>query len=121
MAFLRREFTILIRLLRQPALWVLLGLAALGIGAAYQNRQAITVDVGTPADTPYLSNFHEIRSDPDGRSYRASDAYGYVVLPGLGGGVPVSLTLSLNPGRAAAPVTVLINGEDYGPQPLAAG
>ncbi|MDQ2807840.1 MAG: hypothetical protein M3Z04_13175 [Chloroflexota bacterium] len=109
------------RALRQPVLWLLLVATALAAVLAYQVRRPVTLDIGTPADRPYLRNFHEVRSDPDGRTYRASDAYGYVVVPGLGGGVPVSVTLSLNAGRSDTPVTILINGTSFLDRTLPAG
>ena len=113
MSLLQAEGAYVGRALRQPALWLLLFATALAAVLAYQVRRPVELNIGTLSDSPYLRNFHEIRSDPDGRTYRASDAYGYVIVPGLGGGVPVSVTLSLNTGRTDTPVTILINGVPF--------
>ncbi len=121
MIALRAEVAYLGRALRQPLLWLLIILTAVVATAAYQVRRPIALDIGTAGDLPYLHNFHEIRSESNGRTYRASDAYGYVVLPALGGGVPISLTLSLNAGRAGGPVTILINGTQLLDRSLPAG
>jgi len=121
MTQVQAESAYLGRALRRSTLWLLLLMTALAAVLAYQVRRPITLDIGTTADRPYLRNFHEIRNDPDGRTYRASDAYGYVLVPGLGGGVPVSVTLSLNPGRGDTPVTILINGTPFLNRTLPAG
>ncbi len=111
MVRLRAEGRYLGTLLARPVCVVLLVLTLLGVGAAYQVRPAYDIDVGGAADAPYVQNFLERRDDPAaGRTYRLSDAHSYVSLPGVGGGVPYSLTVTLNPGRANLPVTILVNG-----------
>src|SRR3954463_15717772 len=105
---------LLIRWLMQPLLWAILALTLLGAVAAYQVRHTYTIDVGGPDDALYLRNFHDRAADPaDGRTYRQGDAYSYIVLPGIGGGVPYSLTLDLHPGQADTPVTIIVNGETF--------
>jgi hypothetical protein len=100
--------------LRRPGPWVLVALTLLAAIAAYQVRHAHDIDVGSPGDDPYVRNFHDRVADTQqGRTFRWSDAYSYLAVPGLGGGVPYSLTLTLNPGRVAVPLTVLVNGEPF--------
>src|SRR5689334_14972113 len=102
------------RLLAQPLLWAILVLTLLGAVAAYQVRHVYTIDVGSAADSLYLRNFHERSADTvDGRTYRQADAYGYLVLPGIGGGVPYSITLDLHPAVPDTPITVIVNGETF--------
>ncbi len=100
------------RLLARPLFWLLPALTLVGMIAAYQVRQGYDIDVGSPGDDPYVRNFHTPLTDSQvGRSYRWTDAYSYLTLPGIGGGVPYTITLTLNPGRVAVPATVLVNGE----------
>src|SRR4051794_16848541 len=114
MTALRTEGRLLVRLLRRPLLWLLLALTLLGAVAAYQVRHPYTVDLGSPGDAPFVRNFHDPLADTiQGRTFRWSDAYSYVALPGIGGGVPYSITLTFNPGRADVPLTLLINGETF--------
>ncbi|MDQ6695808.1 MAG: hypothetical protein M3014_15590, partial [Chloroflexota bacterium] len=109
-------------LLAWPFLWALMTLTLVGATGAYQVRQAYSVDVGSPGDQPYISNFHAPFVDTlHGRTFRWSDAYSYVVLPGIGGGVPYSVTLSLDPGQANVPVTIFVNGEIFLQRALANG
>jgi hypothetical protein len=111
---LRYEVLSVARLLTRPALWLLVVLALLGAAAAYQVRHSYDIDVGSPSDRLLVRNFHDPRTDgATGRTFRWSDAYGYVDLPGTGGGVPFAVTLTLNPGRANVPVTVIVNGETF--------
>src|SRR5690242_8857916 len=111
---LSREGRYLARLLRQPWLWVLLLVTLAGALGAYQVRRANAIDVGGPGDGLYLRNFYDpIRDEATGRTYRRSNAYGFVVLPGLGGGAPYTVTLTLNRGSKDVPVTVIVNGETF--------
>ena len=89
-------------------LWLLLALALAGQIIAYQTTHTYSIPVGSPGDQAYVRNFHG-RLDDNGRPYRWSDVYGYIALPGLGGGRPFTVTLTLDPGRPA-PVTVIVNG-----------
>src|SRR4051794_1725991 len=108
--FLGTEARILLRLLLHPLLWVLLALTIGGAVLAYQVPHGYSIDVGNPADQPYVNNFPPRRTDDaTGRTFRWSDAYGYVILPGTGGGVPFTVTLTLNPGRDQIPLTVIVN------------
>src|SRR4051794_15926137 len=94
------EVRVVARLLSRPAFWALIVLTLLGATAAFQVRHGYAIDVGSPADQAYMHNFHDRRTDSvDGRSFRWSDVYGYVSLPGVGGGVPFTVTLTLNPAR----------------------
>ncbi len=119
--FLGTEARILVRLLLQPLLWVLLALTIGGAVLAYQVPHGYAIDVGSPADQAYVHNFHDRRDAAGGRTFRWSDAYGYVILPGTGGGVPFTVTLTLNPGRDQIPLTVIVNGETFIQRPFAAG
>src|SRR5438093_3939887 len=109
------EASILVRLFTRPVLWLLLGFTMLGAVAAYQVRHGYDVDVGSPAaDRLHVRNFHDPRIETGSkRTFRWSDAYGYIDLPGTGGGVPFTITLTLNPGRANVPLTVIVNGETF--------
>src|SRR5688500_11532847 len=76
--------------------------------AAYQVPMAFTVDVGSPQDQAYTRNFHGRVSDTE-RDYRWSGVYGYVVIPGTGGGRAQTATLTLDSERPAR-VAVIVNG-----------
>jgi hypothetical protein len=120
--WLRNEASIIVRLLALPLLWLLLIVALLGAVAAYQVRHSYDIDVGSKADSAVVRNFHDIGSDSaTGRTFRWSDAYGYVVLPGTGGGVPFTVTLTLNTGRPNVPVTIIVNGETFLQKPFSEG
>src|SRR5881394_1964052 len=119
---IQADFSAIGRALARPWLWALLALTVVGLGATWQVRQGYTVDVGGPADGPFVRNFHTpIFDSRTGASYRWTDAYSYVTLPGIGGGAPYSVTLHLNPGRANVPVTILVNGETLLQRNLSAG
>jgi hypothetical protein len=119
--FLGSEARILARLLIHPLLWLLLALTVGGAVLAYQVPHGYAIDVGSPADQAYVHNFHDRRDDASGRTFRWSDAYGYVILPGTGGGVPFTVTLALNPGQPDVPLTLIVNGETFVQRPFAAG
>src|SRR5437667_12888524 len=109
---IQADFPAIRRALTRPWLWALLLITLVGLGVAWQVREGSTVDVGGPADGPFVRNFHTpIFDSRSGSSYRWTDAYSYVTLPGIGGGAPYSVTLHLDPGRANVPVTILVNGE----------
>ncbi|MEP6776349.1 MAG: hypothetical protein ABJA50_12210, partial [Chloroflexota bacterium] len=110
--WLKREALVLVRLLTHPLLWILLSLTLAGAIVAYQIHYSFNLDVGTPIDQAFVRNFHDTRvEDGTGRTFRWSDAYGYVDLSGTGGGVPFDVTLTLNTGRPSVPVSVIVNGE----------
>ena len=88
------------------------------VALVYQTPAAYSIDVGSRQDEAYTLNFHA-RSDTV-PSYRWSDVYGYIVLPGIGGSRPFTVTLTVDPGRTA-PVEVFINGEQFFSSPLDAG
>jgi hypothetical protein len=110
------------RLLARPAIWGLVGVTVLGGVAAYQVRHSYDIDIGDATDQAYTRNFHErLVDDATGRSYRTLDAYGYIVLTGVGGSAPYSVTLSLNPGDPNVGLTVILNGETFLQQRMAPG
>jgi hypothetical protein len=87
-----------------------------GAIVAYQIHYSFDLDVGTPIDQSFVRNFHDPRVEASveggaGRTFRWSDAYGYVDLAGTGGGAPFDITLTLNTGRPDVPVSVIVNGE----------
>src|SRR3712207_6848277 len=43
-------------------------------------------------------------------SYRWSDVYGYVTLPGVGGGRPFTVSVELDPARTAS-IKAIVNGQ----------
>ncbi|MEO8286478.1 MAG: hypothetical protein ABI670_08580 [Chloroflexota bacterium] len=106
---LRSEAKGLARLLVWWPVWLALLLFVGAIVAAYQMPHTYRVDVGQPSDEAYVRNFHTRLIEND-TAYRWSDVYGYVMLPGVGGSRPFTLTISFDPGRPA-PVTIIVNGE----------
>ena len=121
MTRLPTEGRYLARLLRQPWLWVLLVVTLPAALGAYQVRHGYAIDVGGPGDGLYLRNFYDpIRDEATGRTYRRSNDYGFVVLPGLGGGAPYTVALTLNRGSTDVPVTVIVNGETFHEGPIGA-
>jgi hypothetical protein len=88
---------------------LLLALAG-GLVIAYQFPPAqYFVDVGAPDDEPYIANFHN--ASLDGKdSYRTTDYYSYVSIPGSGS-LPYTLSLRLdgsNPTNPAQPLTITV-------------
>lgn len=51
------------RILREPALWVLLLAFFLGAAAAYQVRRPFVLDIGGPHDAPYVQGMYEPEKD----------------------------------------------------------
>src|SRR5438067_8752039 len=80
--------------------WALLLVALGAIFVAYQRDHNYLIELGTPRDQAYVRNFHARLSEGD-RSYRWSDVYGYIKLPGLGGSRPFTVTLDLDAARVA--------------------
>ena len=77
----------------------------------FQVPHTYAIAVGTPQDEAYVQNFHARLSDGE-RSYRWTDVYGYVSLPGLGGSRPFTVTIDMDPGRPA-PITLFVNGVQF--------
>src|SRR4051812_25256973 len=100
-------------------LWLLIAAALAALATTYQVSRTYTVNVGTGQDEAYVRNFHA-RLDDQGRPFRWSDVYGYVLFPGLGGSRPFTLSVALDPGRPA-PVTAIVNGESLFSRPLQPG
>ncbi|MGI8588809.1 MAG: hypothetical protein ACR2M0_14145 [Chloroflexia bacterium] len=118
---MRQEGRYLWRSLMRPHLWALIGLALLSAALAYQVRRGYDIAVGEQGDALYLSNFHAPVQDDSGHYFRSSDVYGFVNLPGLGGGTPYSVTLGLNRGSSDVPITVIINGQTFADGKIAPG
>ncbi|MEO6458255.1 MAG: hypothetical protein ABIO92_08295, partial [Chloroflexia bacterium] len=76
--------------------------------AAYQSPLTFTVDVGSAQDQAYTRNFHS-RVTEAGRDFRWSGVYGYIALPGTGGGRPLTATLTIDSARSAR-VAIIVNG-----------
>ena len=106
----RSEIGVAWWLLRWWAIWVALLLFLAGLVVAYQSPRSYTIEVGQPSDEAYVKNFHA-RLDDNGISYRWSDVYGYVALPGLGGSRPFTITIMLDTERQS-PVKIFVNGEE---------
>lgn len=98
-----------VRLLRWWVVWPVVLLAVAMSVVAYQLPGTYVVDIGSRQDQAYTRNFHTRLEEP-GRTYRWSDAYGYVTFPGAGGSRPFTLTVSLDTERLA-PVEIHVNGE----------
>lgn len=118
-ATLLSELTVARALLLWLPIWLLLALTLAGLVATYQVPRSYVIAVGTPQDEAFVRNFHGRLSD-NGRPYRWSDVYGYLLFPGLGGSRPFTATVELDPGRTA-PVTIIINGVTFLDRQLAAG
>lgn len=106
------------RLLWWP-LAVLLALFLASVMQIYQRGGYYDIDIGALSDEAYTLNFHGRLAD-NAPSYRWSDVYGYVTLPGMGGSRPFSVTITIDPGRAA-PVELFVNGEQFFASTLDAG
>lgn len=107
-AALSGEVGLLRSLLVWPPIWVALAVTLAGMVGAYQAPHTYLVDVGSPRDQAYVSNFHA-RLEEGGRTYRWSDVYGYLAFPGLGGSRPFTLTIVLDPMRPVS-MTLIVNG-----------
>src|SRR5213080_343463 len=100
--------------LKRAVWWPLAPLLAVFVGLVvwvYQTPANYTIDVGGLGDEAYTLNFHG-RLAEDAPSYRWSDVYGYVTLPGVGGSRPFTVSVAVDPGRTA-PVEVFVNGEQF--------
>ncbi len=106
-------------LVRWLPLWLLPVLVVALTVAAYQTPVSFTVDVGSVQDQAYTRNFHG-RVTEEGRDYRWSGVYGYVIFPGTGGGRPLTATLTLDSARRAT-VTIIVNGAELFHEEMAAG
>lgn len=109
-------------IMKRAVWWPLAPLLAVFLASVlwlYQSPASYTIDVGGPGDEAYTLNFHGRLADSQ-PTYRWSDVYGYVTMPGIGGSRPFTLTLSIDPGRTA-PVEVFVNGEQFYSDTLDAG
>jgi hypothetical protein len=93
------------------AVFVLIVLVLAAVGAAYQTRPLITVELGAGSAEKFLDNFHA----PE-RGYRWSQSSSAVWLSGLGGGnlpwtVSVRLSGSRPAGLASPHVRLSVNGQ----------
>src|SRR6476619_198948 len=110
------------RVLRRAVWWPLALLLVVFIGLVawvYQAPGEYSIDVGGLSDEAYTLNFHG-RTGEVTPTYRWSDVYGYVALPGLGGSRPFVVSMAIGPGRTA-PVEVIVNGEQFYSGTLDAG
>jgi hypothetical protein len=99
--------------------WVLTVALAVTVGLLTQRPVEVEVDVGSPRDEAFVRNFHTRLEEP-GTTYRWSDVYGYIALPGVGGSRPFTVELTLDVPRPA-PVTVIVNGETLFEQEVSPG
>ncbi len=95
---------------------VLGGLAGLLVLGYQFPPSSYYVEVGGVGDTPNIRNFHAPQFEQQTQlTYRWTDQYSYVDIPGLGGNLPYSLSLRLDPTHAASrqPVTLtlLVGGQ----------
>jgi hypothetical protein len=104
----REELGALVRLLAWFPVWLLPAALVAAIMLSTQKPVEFRVDVGTPRDEAFVRNFHTRLEEP-GHTYRWSDIYGYIVLPGVGSAWSSRLTLGIDVPRTEA-VTVIMNG-----------
>jgi hypothetical protein len=97
--------------LRWPVYAALLfSLAAFTLAYQVPRGASLSLDVGSQGDQPYLINFdaHESSSDNEHPfTYRWTHDLSYLTVPGVGRGVPLSLTMQLAGRSADAPPAVL--------------
>jgi hypothetical protein len=105
-------------LLARPAPWVVAALTVGCVVGAFQVRHAYSLDLGNPTDQAYTVNFQDRDEDADSTSTRPSGTYSYVTLPGVGGGVPYTVSVRLKPARANLPISLILNGETLFQQPI---
>ena len=102
--------------LRNPLLWAAILLSLIVAAATYQLPFSYAIDMGSPASSPYVTNFYPPQ-EAEGRAARWGHAYSYVTLPGTGGNRQLRVTVDYNPSRAGVdnppPVTVtgIVGGE----------
>ncbi|HET9494763.1 MAG TPA: hypothetical protein VFR15_11075 [Chloroflexia bacterium] len=106
---MRDELSALVRLLGWWPAWLLPVALAIAVVLLTQRPVAVEVDVGSPRDEAFVRNFHT-RLEQPGATYRWSDVYGYIALPGVGGSRQFTVELTLDVPRPAT-VTVIVNGE----------
>jgi hypothetical protein len=114
------ELGFILRALGSRWLWGLVLVALLGIGAAYQVKRPILVDIGGPHDCPYLGTSEYCPQTPgwhDPESNRWTRARSDFFLPGIGS-QPMNVTLRVLGGRPGSDppppeITVRINGQEH--------
>ncbi|HEX8599609.1 MAG TPA: hypothetical protein VF952_13975 [Chloroflexia bacterium] len=103
-----------VRLLRTPALYLLLLLSAGAWTIAYQYKTAYRVDLGDLLDDAYVSGFHAKESTPE-FDYRWSTGHAAITFPEIGN-EPVNVSIShvgAANNRAAEVMTVTIRGQQF--------
>ncbi|MCL5256401.1 MAG: hypothetical protein M1319_01215 [Chloroflexi bacterium] len=110
----RIELTWLKTVLGSWEFWTLALLTLVLTMLAYQVSRPYSVDIGGGYDDAYVDNFHSKEAGA-GVSYRWTDNYSYIRLPGIGGGIPFQLQLRVASGRPAgepAPnLEIIVNGQ----------
>lgn len=107
---------LVLRVVRERALWVALGLGVLALVAGYQ--RSVFVDIGNDTDTLYASGFHE-PEESGGAGFRWSMADSSIVLPGVGKPLsPFLIRLQLSSGPRPGPVEVRVAVNGHATPPL---
>ncbi len=111
---LRPALNAVVRLLRTPALYLLLLLSLATWTAAYQYKAVYRVDVGGLLDDAYVSGFHAKETTPE-FDYRWSTEYAAITFPEIGN-EPVYVSVShvgAANDLAAEVMTVTIRGQQF--------
>ncbi|HLF25148.1 MAG TPA: mannosyltransferase family protein [Anaerolineae bacterium] len=102
-------------MIRSPS-FRLFALAALALLVAYQFRAPIQLEMASADEEVYLRQGFYPPEVTAGVTHRWTSGAAQIYLPGLGGGAPLQLRLSLQPFRPApvspSPVTIRLNGRD---------
>lgn len=113
---LRDEGRVISRALNYRPLFALVLAAPILLSFGFQAPLALTLDIGSGHDTPYLRDFNPpMFPMPDGSpgDYRFTSARSVVLIPGAGSDNVFRVTMRLNPGASArGPVRVLMNNSE---------
>lgn len=92
---------------------ILILLAIIGAGIAYQNTVWVDLDMGAPTIDAYIEGFHEVE-EAGAFSYRWSKERAQVHLSGIGRGRPTRLQLTMARGLDPneQPITVTVRADD---------
>ena len=100
---------------RAPLVWLSL-IAAVALSAAYQVHAPLTLDMASDAEEIYLTRGFYSPEETFHVTYRWTSGASQIVLPGVGSGIALKLSLNLHEFRPAPlmpqPVTIALNGRD---------
>jgi hypothetical protein len=103
------------RCLRTPLVWLGL-ITVVALVAAYQIHAPLALDMASDAEEIYLTRGFYPPEETFDVTYRWTSGDAQIVLPGVGSGAPLKLSLNLHEFRPAPltprPVTIALNGRD---------